>query len=124
MTDVGRSTAAHAEGDADTHAMLAQLAFYVVHGAGLCKIGCSVDISKRLSQHRSSSPVPLTLTRAIICHGPRGTESHVEKCLHSAFWDKRCHGEWYALDETDLTYLDQSCQPWLAKYAVPEQAYD
>lgn len=97
---------------------------YLIYGAGLYKIGHTKGLAQRLAAHRLSSPAPLILTRAIVCFDGFQADRNAERCIHATFFDKRCHGEWFALSDEDLNYLDLSCKPWLVKYAEPRLLFD
>lgn len=62
---------------------------YFVEGAGLVKIGVSVNPQKRVDDLRIGSPIPLSL----LGYYPGGFEGEQE--LHRRFQDDLSHGEWY-----------------------------
>ena len=98
---------------------------YIIQGAGIFKIGQTMNLESRMVSHRGSSPVPLRLLRAIVCEGSESAHIVIERVLHAQFSSKRKHGEWFALDPEDLDYIDSSCRPWLAILGEPEgQDYD
>jgi hypothetical protein len=57
---------------------------------GLIKIGCTLNIQKRLAQLRAHSAQPLRLLGALRGHRP------LEMHLHERFAADRVHGEWFA----------------------------
>ena len=56
---------------------------------GLIKIGCSMNVDKRLSTLQGSSPINLVLLGVI--HGSYETE----KAIHKLLKKHRIHGEWF-----------------------------
>lgn len=66
----------------------------------LIKIGQAIDVSKRLSALRSSSPAPLSLLCSVRAFG------EFEGFLHKQLADRRRHGEWFAADEFVLSVTE------------------
>jgi hypothetical protein len=79
---------------------------YVVRAIGLgrVKIGTSENVSKRVNQLRSTSPVPLELV---------GTTSVSERTLQRRFTALRTNGEWFS-EKPPLV-------EWLAVLAAEQQ---
>ncbi|MBZ9894213.1 GIY-YIG nuclease family protein [Mesorhizobium sp. BR1-1-6] len=57
--------------------------------AGPVKIGCTIDVNKRLSEMQKSSPLPLELAAFV----PGGLG--LERKLHAYFQRQHSHGEWF-----------------------------
>jgi hypothetical protein len=68
---------------------------------GLTKIGHSSNIEKRLLDLQIASPVPLKLLHYWLI----ADASNVESALHQRFAAKRKHGEWFDLDDEDITAI-------------------
>lgn len=62
---------------------------YFIEGAGLIKIGSTLNIQSRFRSIRGSSPVPVKLIGTIPGGGP------LEGLLHAKFAQHRSHGEWF-----------------------------
>lgn len=74
---------------------------YVFEGAGLFKIGRSLDAKKRLAGVQNMSPVPIRMVYAARC----ADYTAVERDLHEIYKDRRHHGEWFALTPEDVREL-------------------
>ena len=66
-----------------------EMCLYFVEGAGLIKIGVTVDLDKRLKNLRAGCPVELVLLGDIL--GSRALEAK----LHKKFASACSHGEWF-----------------------------
>ena len=72
---------------------------YFIRGLDLIKIGTTQKLAARVSQLRSSSPVPLELLLAI--RGGRQIEIH----LHEKYRSAPSHGEWFHATPELLTHI-------------------
>lgn len=73
---------------------------------GFVKIGAAVDVTARLKQHQSSSPVILRIVKTISNVPPRA-----EKDLHRNFHPYRKHGEWFSPEVLELPIdIEELCQ--------------
>jgi hypothetical protein len=70
------------------------------------KIGLTRKASaqRRLKEILTYSPVNLTLAHVIEC-GAKGIGRTVETLLHKLYSDKRCHGEWFDLNDQDIKWI-------------------
>ena len=75
---------------------------YVFNMGLYYKIGVTTSLKSRLSQF-SGYPDKVTLVLSRYCKEPFA----VEKKLHFLFKHKRCGGEWFKLDNEDLTFIEQ-----------------
>lgn len=71
---------------------------YFLFGEGYTKIGKANIISDRLNQYAPRLPFETKVVHSIYSKDPLRLES----TLHRMFQSKRCHGEWYRLDEEDF----------------------
>lgn len=88
---------------------------YVIGGGGLYKIGASQNVEHRLIDLQVGSPVPLKVVCVI--KTTQYTHISLERALHRRLVDKRRHGEWFDLDESDLARLRalaKECEIWPA----------
>jgi len=69
-------------------------------GTGVCKIGMSEDVGRRLKDLQVSSPT-LRIRHTIKSANARW----LERYLHDAFRDKHVSGEWFKIDADDLAFL-------------------
>lgn len=69
---------------------------YFIQGAGLTKIGTSLNVSSRLAELRVGSPVPLDVAW-VTPGGPA-----LEAALHARFAAHRRHGEWFCLSNDEM----------------------
>lgn len=74
---------------------------YIVEGNGLYKIGRTTRLTKRIKHFSTLFPFPITLVTTI----PTDDPVALEKRLHQRFSELRRTGEWFALSETDLSYI-------------------
>ena len=68
--------------------------------SGLFKIGATSNLTKRLEQLKSANP-----SLQLLLFGERLEPMVLERQLHEHFADKRVHGEWFKLEETDIALL-------------------
>lgn len=68
---------------------------------GLYKLGRAQCPERRLKELQYHSPVRLTLVYSLRCQDA----VKAEYILHKVFKEKRSHGEWFALDPEDITFL-------------------
>lgn len=74
---------------------------YLVEGAGLYKIGVTVDLENRMNGLQAQSPVRLRLIHSIKSRRYR----EVEKYFHRVFENTRKHYEWFALFDSDVRQI-------------------
>lgn len=75
---------------------------YVLRAAnGLYKIGRAIDVDQRLRAYKTHSSEPLEMVLAYRVADMVSTEAD----WHARFGEKRQHGEWFALDETELAEI-------------------
>jgi hypothetical protein len=67
------------------------------------KIGTSQNIERRFRVVARDAPFPLALVKTWELN--RRIRKRIERALHSRFAPKRIKGEWFALDECDLSLL-------------------
>lgn len=65
------------------------------------KIGCAVDIKKRIADLNTASPINLILVASIQSENALKLESY----LHKAFGRNRLNGEWFTLDNQMIKAL-------------------
>jgi hypothetical protein len=65
------------------------------------KIGCAVDIKKRIADLNTASPINLILVASIQSDNALKLESY----LHKAFTRNRLNGEWFSLDQSMINAL-------------------
>jgi hypothetical protein len=65
---------------------------------GPVKIGFSTDTQRRLKELQTASPAPLKLLAQVI-----GTPA-IEAFVHKVLRKKHVRGEWYAIDDDDISY--------------------
>jgi hypothetical protein len=65
------------------------------------KIGMSSNFNNRLDTHQGSSPFNI----CVACAYYVGNMREEERALHSMFENKRIRGEWFDLNEIDLTTI-------------------
>ena len=81
-------------------------------GPGYVKFGRSMRIGSRLSQLRTSCPIPARYF-AIVDVGPEHKMYMLEDALHRHFSDRRVTGEWYRFDfksEEDKRAFNDGCR--------------
>jgi len=66
---------------------------------GHFKIGCAVNLDRRIRQLKILLPFPVIVAYAFETDNPR----QVEAMLHQRFADKRLNGEWFALNDNPKT---------------------
>lgn len=76
-----------------------QCIVYFIEGAGLIKIGSTLNIASRFRSIRGSSPVPVSLIGTIPGGGP------LEGLLHAKFAEHHSHGEWFRDCPTIRDYI-------------------
>lgn len=76
---------------------------YLLESNGLYKIGYSNHPETRLRRLMTGSACQITIVHTIYTALFR----EIEHRLHNRFWKKRVHGEWFALDESDVTYIKE-----------------
>lgn len=74
---------------------------YILQAGPFFKIGYSKDVDKRVSQLSTLPPFDLDLLFVIYAKNAPSLET----ALHKRFADKRKNGEWFELDEEDVTWL-------------------
>lgn len=74
---------------------------YIIEISGYHKIGMTTNLSNRMTQLNTSSPIKPTLVKWFPC------DDYIEReiKLHKLFQDKRRHGEWFDLTPDDLAIL-------------------
>lgn len=77
---------------------------YVIEGHGYYKIGLSTEPKKRIKNLQTSVPFPLRYIHLIATSYMVQTET----LLHTTFAKKRTNGEWFALDEQDVTWIRET----------------
>lgn len=68
--------------------------------SGLYKIGATAHLEKRIEQIKSTNPT-IQLVRFAESEDPMS----LERRLHHHFSEKRDHGEWFRLDESDVVEI-------------------
>ena len=66
-------------------------------GSGYVKFGFSRRIDQRLSQIRTSCPIPIEMVGLLEVKMERRQKA-VEKGLHQRFKDRKVRGEWFSFD--------------------------
>lgn len=74
---------------------------YLMKGRDMYKIGRSEDVSRRKKQIEKQWQTNIELIHEFKCKDMAKEES----ALHTRFWDKRVHGEWFALNLDDIAYI-------------------
>lgn len=81
-------------------------------GAGYVKFGFSRRIDKRLSQIRTSCPIPIEMVGLLEVR-IESRQKAVEKALHKRFSDRKVRGEWFSFDfssKDDKREFKEGCQ--------------
>lgn len=80
------------------------------NGQGYYKIGSTrnKDIQKRLKQLQTGNADDLVLKDCFETEKP----FKLEKMLHNKYQDKRLDGEWFLLDEDDVSSFQDTCQKY------------
>jgi len=76
------------------------ISVYLFRADDRYKIGTSVDPERRLRDF-SASPIPVELVWASQAQGAK----EIERRFHKLFKEKRCHSEWFKLDDADIEYI-------------------
>ena len=79
---------------------------YIVHSAGLYKIGFAANVRRRLASINCSSPNPVELIWTI----ETAEWQYLERQLHQRFAAKHRKGEWFALDSKDIHLVRASAR--------------
>lgn len=79
---------------------------YLIKSHNLYKIGKARDVDKRVKTYRTHNP-KFELIKII--------EGDCERSLHSIYHHKRIKGEWFDLDDYDLSKIDE-----LVKFILDE----
>lgn len=74
---------------------------YLVQSSGYTKIGVTNDINNRLKAFRGSSPHEVTLHSIYDVYCPYTLEAF----LHAKYSSKRVQGEWFTLEDEDITNI-------------------
>ena len=74
---------------------------YIVSGRGLFKIGRTASLERRLVNLRSVNDFPITMVHIIYSM----RHDQLEHALHSMFAGKRIYGEWFDLNDSDVSKL-------------------
>lgn len=75
---------------------------YLIRAANnLIKIGIAKDVSQRLQQLDTMSPLPLDLIATLDTTSAR----RLERKLHERFAHKRVRGEWFGLSDEDIAWV-------------------
>ena len=74
---------------------------YIIKGLKLYKIGHTNNFAKRWSMYVTHSDIQPTLIHLI----KTPNRVKLEKQLHKLYASKRVHGEWFAINDNDITYL-------------------
>ncbi|MDQ0694256.1 GIY-YIG nuclease family protein [Streptomyces sp. W4I9-2] len=87
-------------------------------GSGMAKIGRSTNVTKRLSDIRNMSPVPLQ----ILWTHPGG--AYLETRLHWHFSEIRSHGEWFQFEGDPVAAVEAAManRPWERSARTPTPA--
>jgi hypothetical protein len=72
-----------------------------VSATGLCKIGMSNDVNRRVMELRTSSPFKIEVVHIVRTNDMR----KLEKQLHMTHAAKCVRGEWFALSPDDIAYI-------------------
>jgi hypothetical protein len=83
-------------------------AFYVIREGDefIFKLGNSIEVDTRTIALNVGNSKPLTVVLTIPFTSARIAKSF-EHHLHEVFWRKRIHGEWFHLDNNDLTLISR-----------------
>lgn len=76
---------------------------YVISNGKLYKIGIAKNVQERLSSLQTATPDILKVLRAFQVDNAIALEGE----LHDLFHEKRVHGEWFDLLESDLLHIDE-----------------
>ncbi len=79
---------------------------YIIKCQEFHKIGIANDVDTRLSQLSTGNPYPLDV---VSIYGFPNAET-VERALHQRYSDVRVRGEWFGLDDHDISDIDLVCK--------------
>lgn len=79
---------------------------YIIKCQEFHKIGIANDVDTRLSQLSTGNPYPLDV---VSIYGFQNAET-VERALHQRYSDVRVRGEWFGLDDHDISDIDLVCK--------------
>lgn len=79
---------------------------YIVQNNGLCKIGMTDNVKKRLKQFRIGNPTEFT----VIALYEHDNPLILEQALHHKFYKKNMNGEWFNLESGDIEQIDKICE--------------
>lgn len=88
--------------------------FYVLHAVGtnLFKIGVSSNFKRRYRDICCASPLPVTIIERALCDNPNLLEDH----FHRLFKEKHFKNEWFALNEEDLSIINNQLSKYYHAY--------
>lgn len=81
---------------------------YFLKGDDFCKIGRTVDLDSRITTIRPKLPFETELALVIETDDPTA----LEIALHDRFAAKRANGEWFALTDEDIAWIEISGREW------------
>lgn len=81
---------------------------YVLESGGRYKIGQTKDFEVRFKTLGKASPYPVNVISTTKVRDMTQAERH----LHDIFFGKRINGEWFNLDEADLTSIQHYLKPF------------
>lgn len=90
---------------------------YVIRCGDLYKIGKTTDIAKRIKQLQTSAPQALEL----VCWLLQGYMTDAESNYHSVYRDKRVSGEWFALTNEDVAYIQYCAESYYPAMNIATQ---
>lgn len=79
---------------------------YIIKCQEFHKIGIANDVDTRLSQLSTGNPYPLDV---VSIYGFANAET-VERALHQRYSDVRVRGEWFGLDDHDISNIEHVCK--------------
>ena len=79
---------------------------YVIKCEDYYKMGRTFNLSLRLSQLQTSSPIKLEVVFWLSCRNSRSA-ANLETKIQKAFSSKRVNGEWYWLLPNDLRWIEK-----------------
>lgn len=90
---------------------------------GYVKFGFSGNIGNRITDLKTSSPVPLRYL-CLVNAGKQSRAMRVEKALHEKFDGRRMHGEWFSFDfssKHDKAAFNKGCSEVFAWHLVDRE---
>ena len=84
---------------------------YFIEQQGFIKIGRAANLTRRLTSHQISTPLPLVVLGHIPLENADEAERH-ERFLHDRWYDLRHRGEWFRATDALREYIAQKSQPW------------